>query len=230
MIAENVSFLIAFGAGVASFLSPCILPMIPAYIMYMTGSQVESTGDTHKTSIKRTLMFVLGFTIVFVIMGSSASVIGKTFAQNRFLFSKISGIIIVLFGIKMTGKLPLGFLNREKKLEAPKVVNTWSGALLMGVAFAAGWTPCFGPILASILLFAGASDTVLHGTLLLLVYSIGMGIPFVLTAVFLKEITKWLSKIEKTIQHLPLISGIVMILFGLLVFFDQIKKISGLLI
>ncbi len=230
MIAENVSFLIAFGAGVASFLSPCILPMIPAYIMYMTGSQVETNADSRKKSILRTLVFVLGFTIIFVIMGSSASVIGKAFAQNRIFFTKLSGVVIVLFGLKMTGKISLGFLSREKKLEAPKVVNSWSGALLMGIAFAAGWTPCFGPILASILIFAGASDTVLHGTLLLLVYSIGMGIPFILTAIFLKEITRWLSKIEKTIQHLPLISGIIMIIFGLLVFFDQVKKISGLLI
>jgi len=230
MLAENVPFYIAFGAGVLSFFSPCILPLIPAYILYLTGSNIDENTNNRVFALKRTLGFVIGFTIIFVIMGTTASFIGQAFARNRDIFIKIGGLIIIIFGLKMTGILNLKVLNIEKKSEGPKQIKSWFGAVLMGMAFAAGWTPCFGPILASILVFAGATGTVVKGMLLLLTYSLGMAIPFIITALFINAITKAIRKIEKVIRYMPQISGIIIIIFGLLIFFDKIKIISGLLI
>lgn len=227
----DVPIHMAFGFGFLSFFSPCILPLIPVYIMYMTGVSMESELEERRAlALKRTLAFVLGFTIIFMIMGTSASLIGKVFARNKGIFSKISGLLIIIFGLHMTGILKLSFLNVEKKMKAPKKVTNWFSSTLMGMAFAAGWTPCFGPVLASILVFAGNSDTVLKGSFLLLIYSIGMAIPFILTALFIGTFTKIMNKGEKFIKYIPIIGGIIMIIFGLLVFFNKMTYISGLLL
>ena len=169
MFASDVSLPIAFGAGFLSFFSPCILPMIPAYIMYITGSSVESDVTRKRMlALTRTLAFILGFTIVFVIMGSSATLIGKVFIRNKDIFSKISGLIIIVFGLNMMGIINLRFMNLDKRVAAPKKIVNWFSSMLMGMAFAAGWTPCFGPVLASILIYAGGAETISKGVILLL--------------------------------------------------------------
>lgn len=230
-IAGDVSFGLAFGAGFLSFFSPCILPLIPVYIMYMTGVTVEEDLKKNRMiALTRTLGFVIGFTIIFMIMGTSASFIGKIFIRNKNIFSKISGILIVLFGLKMMDIIKLDFLSIEKKLSAPKKMTSWFSSILMGMAFAAGWTPCFGPILASILIYAGTSATVSKGIYLLLVYSIGMAIPFILTALFINVFNNFLKKYEKAISYIPKIGGFIMVIFGLLVFFDKMMIISQLLL
>ncbi len=226
----DVSFPMAFGFGFLSFFSPCILPMIPVYIMYITGVSMESeVEDNRALALKRTFAFVLGFTIIFMIMGTSASLIGKIFARNRGIFSKISGALIIIFGLSMTGILKLDFLSMERKMKAPKKMTNWFSSTLMGMAFAAGWTPCFGPVLASILVFAGNSATVGKGSFLLFVYSLGMAIPFMLTALFIGTFTKLMKKGEKIMKYVPMVGGILMIIFGLLIFFDKMKYIGGLL-
>lgn len=231
MGAESVSLPLAFGAGFISFFSPCILPMIPVYIMYITGINVEDELDKKKLfALSRTLGFVLGFTIVFMIMGTSASFIGKLFVKHKILFTKISGLLIFLFGLKMTGLINFNLLNREKKVKSPKEITSWISSVLLGMAFAAGWTPCFGPVLASILLYAGGTSTVGTGVYLLLVYSIGMAVPFILTALFINQFSAFMKKTERIMKYVPVISGVIMIMFGILVFFDQVKYISGLFI
>ncbi len=226
----DVSLPMAFGFGFLSFFSPCILPMIPVYIMYITGVSMESELEERRVlALKRTFAFVLGFTIVFMIMGTSASLIGRIFIRNKGVFSKISGVLIIFFGLNMAGILKLNFLNIEKKMKAPKKITNSFSSTLMGMAFAAGWTPCFGPVLASILVFAGNSDTVLKGSFLLLIYSIGMAIPFILTALFIGIFTKLMNKGERFMKYVPTIGGWLMIIFGLLVFFDKMRYISGLL-
>lgn len=226
----DVSLPMAFGFGFLSFFSPCILPMIPVYIMYITGVSMESELEERRVlALKRTFAFVLGFTIVFMIMGISASLIGRIFIRNKGVFSKISGVLIIFFGLNMAGILKLNFLNIEKKMKAPKKITNSFSSTLMGMAFAAGWTPCFGPVLASILVFAGNSDTVLKGSFLLLIYSIGMAIPFILTALFIGIFTKLMNKGERFMKYVPTIGGWLMIIFGLLVFFDKMRYISGLL-
>lgn len=227
----SVSLPVAFGAGFLSFFSPCILPMIPVYIMYITGINVEDELEKKRLfALSRTIGFVIGFTIIFMIMGTSASFLGRLFVRNKDIFTKVSGFLIVLFGLKMTGLINLNFLNREKKVKAPKQIKTWLGSVLLGMAFAAGWTPCFGPVLASILIYAGGSSTLARGVYLLLAYSIGMAVPFILTSLFINQFSVFMKKTENIMKYIPIISGVVMIIFGLLVFFNKMMLISGLLI
>ena len=230
MFTQDVSILIAFGAGVFSFFSPCVLPMIPAYIMYLTGSRVEDDlKDMRRLAVIRTLGFILGFTIVFLIMGASASIIGRVFARNRIVFSRISGLIIMFFGLNMLGLFSLEKLRIRRRVRKQKPVKSWFQGVLMGLAFAGGWTPCFGPILASILVYAGGMDMA-KGIFLLLVYSLGMGIPFLLTAGFIEVFLRWLDKNQRILNYLPKIGGLVVFIFGLLIFTNKIVEITRLLI
>lgn len=227
----DVSIPIAFWAGIISFFSPCLLPMIPAYIMYITGVNMEDELQKRRLlAIVRTLGFILGFTIIFMIMGTSASFLGKIFAQNKNIFTKVSGLLIILFGLNMMGIFKLNILNMEKRMSAPKRITNWFSSLLMGMAFAAGWTPCFGPVLASILLYAGGSATVSKGVLLLFIYSLGMAIPFLLTAIFINVFIKFMEKADRFMKYMPMISGIIMVIFGILVFFNKVINISRILL
>lgn len=228
---ENVSLSIAFVAGFLSFFSPCILPLIPVYIMYMTGVSLEDELEKRRIfALTRTIGFIIGFTIIFMIMGTSASFLGKIFIKNKGIFSKVSGILIVVFGLNMMGIIKLGFLNMGKKLKVPKKMTNWFSSVLMGMAFATGWTPCFGPVLGSIVIYAGGSDTVSKGIYLLLIYSFGMAVPFMLTALFINVFNKLMVKAEKFIEYIPKISGFIMVIFGILVFFNKVVNISRLLI
>lgn len=227
----DVSIPIAFGAGFLSFFSPCILPLIPAYIMYITGVNMEDELEKKRLfALTRTLGFVIGFTIIFMIMGTSASFLGKLFIRNKEVFSKISGLLIVLFGLNMMGILKLKFLNFERRTKAPKKITNWFSSILMGMAFAAGWTPCFGPVLASILMYAGGAATVSKGVYLLLIYSVGMGVPFILTALFINVFTNFINKADKFLKYMPIISGFIMVVFGLLIYFNMMINISRFLL
>lgn len=231
MLTADISYPIAFGAGFLSFFSPCIIPLIPAYIMYLTGATMEEeVKEKRLFALIRTLGFVIGFTIIFMIMGTSASFIGKIFIRNKNLFSKISGLLIIFFGLNMMGILKIGVLNMERRVAAPKKMTNWFSSTLMGMAFAAGWTPCFGPVLASILVYAGGTDTVSKGIILLLIYSIGMAIPFILTALFINVFVDFMNRAEKFIVYLPKIGGFIMVIFGLLVFFNKVINISRFLL
>jgi len=228
---ENVSLSIAFGAGVLSFFSPCILPLIPAYIMYITGISVRDELSNNKILVlTRTLGFVIGFTMIFIIMGTSASFLGRIFVRNKEIFSKISGMLIILFGLKMMGILNLQFLDMQKKFKINMKTTNWFGSILMGMAFAVGWTPCFGPVLASILIYAGSSDTVSKGIYLLLTYSIGMAIPFILTALFIDIFSKVFNRTKKIMIYIPKVCGVIMVVFGVLMFLNKLIDISRLFI
>lgn len=228
---RDVSIPIAFWAGLISFFSPCLLPMIPAYIMYITGVNMEDELQKRRLlAIIRTLGFILGFTIIFMIMGSSASFIGKIFAQNKSIFTKVSGLLIIFFGLNMMGIFKLNILNMEKRMSAPKRITNWFSSLLMGMAFAAGWTPCFGPVLASILLYAGGAATVTKGVFLLFIYSLGMAIPFLFTAIFINVFIKFMERADRFMKYMPMISGIIMVIFGILVFFNKVINISRILL
>ncbi|HLR21662.1 MAG TPA: cytochrome c biogenesis protein CcdA [Tissierellaceae bacterium] len=231
LLTENISYTVALAAGFLSFFSPCIIPLIPAYIMYLTGvTMEEDLKDKRLLALSRTLGFIIGFTIIFVIMGTSASFMGKVFIRNKKIFAKISGLLITFFGLNMMGIFNIGFLNRTRQVSTPKKVTNWFSSTLMGMAFAAGWTPCFGPVLASILVYAGGTDTVSKGVILLLIYSIGMAIPFILTALFINIFIDLVNRTEKFLIYLPKIGGLIMVIFGLLVFFDKVINISRWLI
>lgn len=229
MGAQDVSIPIAFIAGILSFFSPCILPLIPVYIMYLTGTTAEAeVSERRLFAVTRTLGFILGFTVIFMIMGLSASFLGQIFAQNRMLLLRISGIVMILFGLNMMGILKLSFIKLPSLVKSPKTVTSFFSAFVMGLAFAAGWTPCFGPVLASIVIFAGATSTVSQGVMLLLVYSLGMAIPFLLTALFINTFNRLLDKTEKFIKYVPKISGVILIIFGLLILTNKIVQLTTL--
>lgn len=230
MLTNDISLPIAFGAGFLSFFSPCLLPMIPAYIMYITGVDVEDDLSKMKMrALIRTMGFVIGFTAIFMTMGSSASLLGRVFIQNKNIFFKVSGALIILFGLNMMGLLRFNFLASDKRVKSPKKITSWFSSVLMGMAFAAGWTPCFGWVLASILVFAGTAATVSTGVLLLFIYSLGMALPFILTALFINVFINWMAKAEKFMKYMPIISGFILVVFGLLIFFNKMTMISSFL-
>ncbi len=230
MFLKEVSWGMAFLAGFLSFFSACILPLIPAYIMYITGTSIEAEVNKRRIfALTRTLGFILGFTIIFMIMGVSVSFIGRIFVRNRDIFSKISGLLIILFGLNMIGLLNFGVLKKIN-IKAPKKITNWFSSILMGMAFAAGWSPCFGPVLGAILVYAGGTETVGQGVLLLLIYSIGMAIPFILTALFINKFIELMDKYEEYLKYINIVGGSLLVLFGLLVFFDRVVDISRLLV
>lgn len=228
---NDVSVAMAFGAGFLSFFSPCILPLIPAYIMYITGGMMEEElKDRKMLALTRTFGFVLGFTIIFMILGISASYIGKMFMKNREIFTKLSGLLIIIFGLNMTGIIELGALNKEVRFKAPKKMTNWFSAILMGMAFAAGWTPCIGVVLGTILIYASTTATVSAGVYLLLAYSVGMAIPFLLTALLINQFGKFLLKSEKALLYITKLGGVIIVLFGILMTLNKLSIFTNLFI
>jgi cytochrome c-type biogenesis protein len=197
--------------------------------MYLTGTTAEEDVNKQKLfALTRTFGFILGFTVIFMIMGLSASALGQLFARNRLLLLRISGIVMIIFGLNMMGFLKLKVIKIPQLIESPKNVTSFFSAFVMGLAFAAGWTPCFGPVLASIVLYAGATATVGQGVILLLVYSLGMAIPFLLTALFINVFNKLLDKTDKYIKYVPKLSGLILIIFGLLIITNKLVQLSNL--
>lgn len=221
----ELTLLGVFIAGFLSFFSPCILPLIPAYIGYIAGN---SDGDTNKLrNLSRTLGFVLGFSIIFILMGATASFLGSFMIQNKSFLAKFGGIIIFILGVQMTGVININFLNIEKRSRMPKVVN-WFSSVLIGMAFAAGWTPCIGPILGTILIYASTQETVQTGILLLFVYSLGIGIPFIITSVAIDQFNKLILKFETKFSILKKVSGFLIAIIGILMFMNKLSFITNL--
>ena len=229
----DVSVFAAFFAGLISFVSPCVLPLIPAYVSYITGISVsdltEGRGDTFRIFIS-SLVFVLGFSIIFILLGASATFIGAFMVKNLNIISKVAGIIIIVFGLHLTGIIRIKFLLFEKKVHAGGVKVSLLGTFLMGLAFAFGWTPCVGPILAGILGIAATKTSIFEGIILLTFYSAGLGIPFILTAVATGTFVNFFSKLKKHFRKIEIVSGIFLIFIGILIFFDMFGKLSAYLI
>jgi len=227
---ENVSVLFAFTAGILSFLSPCIFPLIPAYVANLTGSTPGNNRIevSKRLLLARSLSFIMGFSVIFMIMGASASVLGQIFTHNRDIVQKLSGLLIIVFGLQMAGILNLRFLMKEKRWEAKQTgeKNVWR-SFILGISFGAGWTPCVGLALSSILLLAGSSNTVYSGMFLLFVYSLGLGIPFLAISLIITYSLGVVRKINQSLGFLSLINGWILIGMGLLLFTGQLQKISA---
>ena len=225
---DNVSIILAFSAGLLSFLSPCVLPLIPAYVSYLTGSAVADINDSKAklNLLYKSIGFIIGFTIIFLIMGASISSLGKLFAANQGTVRKVGGILIIVFGLHTTGILKIKALYSEKRL-LPLGDNKKSiSAMFIGMAFATGWTPCIGPILSSILIYAGSMDTIGKGILLLLFYSLGLAVPFLLTAFAIGSFSKYMRKFSKYLPAVSVISGVLMIIMGILVVTNKLAILS----
>lgn len=211
---------LAFGGGLVSFLSPCVLPLVPPYLIYLTGATIEHVAnDEEPRASKRAVMlsalvFVLGFSTVFVALGASASFIGGFIRAWSAQLSIVAGIAIILMGLHFLGLTRIGFLMREGRLPIPKPVGLW-GAYVMGLAFAFGWTPCIGPILAAILSVAASETTVTKGAGLLAVYSAGLGIPFLMAAFMVERFSAVFARMKKHLATVERAMGVLMILVGI---------------
>lgn len=233
METPHISYIGAFIAGLLSFLSPCVLPLIPSYITYITGlsfSELDTeqpSEQVRRKTILHSLAFVGGFTVVFVLLGASATYVGSFMQQHMDILRKAGGLLIIAFGIHVTGLVPLKWLLGEKRVSIKNKPAGYLGSFLVGLAFAAGWTPCIGPILASILMIAATEEKVTQGIVLLLLYSIGLGIPFILSSVALNRFIILFNRFKKHIRLFEIITGFFLIVVGLLIFTNWLSILAG---
>ena len=241
---ENVTLLAAFAAGLLSFISPCVLPLIPGYLSYISGLSLDEMRGTPQAAgsgaavavaapphVRRrilisSLAFILGFTLVFVAIGATASAIGKFVNHQLPLLGRIAGAVIIVFGLHTMGVLRIEWLYQEKRVQTRRRPAGFFGAMLVGIAFAFGWTPCIGPILSGILFLAGSTDTVAKGVRLLLVYSLGLGVPFFATALAINHFFAALSRIRRHYHKIELVSGMLLVIIGLLIFTNKFTVIA----
>src|SRR3954454_12189203 len=227
----DVTLLAALLAGLVSFLSPCVLPLVPPYLVYLAGSSLERlAGAEPKPRLRRetviaALLFVCGFSTVFVALGASASVIGAVIRAYSAKLSIVAGIAIIIMGLHFLGVFRISVLLREKRMDLAKPVGLW-GAYAMGLAFAFGWTPCIGPILAAILAVAAAEQTVARGAGLLAVYSLGLGIPFVIAAFAIEPFAAFLARFKKHLRRVEQVMGGLLVLTGIAFLTGSINEIS----
>jgi cytochrome c-type biogenesis protein len=229
---QNVTLLAAFAAGFLSFVSPCVLPLIPGYISFVSGVSVEDMRSDLAPATSRlqifltSLAFVIGFSIVFIALGASATAVGKFLFAKLPLLTKIAGAILIVFGLHTMGVFRLAFLETEKRVQSQRKPAGPLGALLVGVAFAFGWTPCIGPILGGILAIAGSKNSVGEGITLLAVYSLGLGIPFLITSLAINQFFGAAKKIRKYYHAIELASGALLIVIGVLIVTGQLTIIT----
>jgi cytochrome c-type biogenesis protein len=222
-------FIPVFLEGLASFLSPCVLPLIPAYMTYLTGQSMEAmTQDqkSHKTLIINSLAFILGFTIVFVLMGAAATKIGSYLLRHQHLIRRISAVLIIFFGLFHADLIPVRFLNYERRLQVNMKKQGIFTSLLIGMGFSIGWTPCIGPILTSVLLMAANTQTLASGMLLLAVYALGLGLPFFLLAVGIRYLSKYFNLLNRHIGVIKSVSGIILIIIGIMIYFNLFARLA----
>jgi cytochrome c-type biogenesis protein len=228
-VGEQVTLVAAFLAGFLSFISPCVLPLIPGYISFISGASLEDMRGgglaARRHVLVRSFAFVLGFSVVFVALGASASAIGTFITGQLTILTKIAGALIILFGLHMMGVFRLAFLENEKRAQTQRKPAGPVGAFLVGLAFAFGWTPCIGPILAGILVVAGSRETIGEGVLLLAVYSLGLGVPFLLTSVAIDRFFSVAAAIRRHYHAIELASGGLLVAIGVLIFTEQLTVI-----
>jgi cytochrome c-type biogenesis protein len=231
MVADVTIFAALF-AGLVSFLSPCVLPLVPPYIAYLAGTSLERLADAEpEPRVKRetllaAALFVAGFSTVFVALGAGASVIGSVLRFYSHELSIVAGIAIIVMGLHFLGLTRIGFLYRQARLEVPKPVGLW-GAYVMGLAFAFGWTPCIGPILAGVLAMAATSENISRGVFMLAVYSAGLAIPFLLTAVGINQFLGFYQRFRRHLHAVEIGSGVLLLAVGCLIFVDRLTLLSG---
>ncbi len=226
-MSNNVTLIAAFAAGFLSFISPCVLPLIPGYVSFVSGVSLEDMrGDAAVSSARRhvlitSLLFVLGFSLVFIALGATASVVGRFLFEKQPLLAKIAGVLLVIFGLHTMGVFRIPFLETEKRMQSDRKPAGALGAILVGIAFAFGWSPCIGPILGGILALAASKDTVWEGVELLAVYSEGLGIPFLLTSMAINQFFAFSKRIRKHYHAIELVSGGLLVAIGVLIFTNQ---------
>ena len=218
-------YLIAFGAGLISFLSPCVLPLIPGYISYISGQSLQEILNKKEINFFPLILFCLGFSTVFVLLGASASFLGQTLLQNSEILRIVAGIVIIIFSLQLIGKINIPYLNFEKRFDAKESRNILF-PYVIGVAFGFGWTPCIGPILGSILALASIEETLTRAVVLLILYSLGLAIPFVLSGYLIQRFLLFSKNFRKNINLISKIGGIILLVTGILILTNQLQAIG----
>ena len=217
-----IELLIAFGAGLISFLSPCVLPLIPGYISFITGNSLNELLESKKIDIRPLILFTLGFSFVFIIFGAAASYLGQVLLQNSETLRIIAGLIIIIFSLQLIGIININFLNFEKKIYTQKNNNIWF-SFIIGMAFGFGWTPCIGPILGSILALASTEETIYKAILLLSFYSLGLAIPFILSGYLMQKFLLFSKNFKRNINLVTKGGGIILLITGILILTNQLQ-------
>ena len=227
-MADNVSLVAAFGGGMLSFVSPCVLPLVPGYLSLMSGVSVTELSAADRSHIVRsTLLFVAGFTLVFTLLGLTATAVGQALLDHRTVLNRVAGAVVIVMGLFLAGVVTPRRLMADTRFHiSPSAMGAWAPPV-MGMAFAFGWTPCIGPILAGVLTLASNESRIERGALLLVVYSLGLGVPFVLTGVALGRLTGVFTWFRRHFRVLNLVSGALLVAFGFLLFTNQLGWLSG---
>jgi len=217
--------LVAFGAGLISFLSPCVLPLIPGYISYISGSTFNELIEKKNIDLTPIILFTVGFSIVFIIFGAASTYLGQVLLQNSYELRVAAGLVIILFSLHIIGIINLKFLNYEKRIET-KTNNNFYSPIVIGMAFAFGWTPCIGPILGSILVLAATEDSINKGILLLISYSLGLALPFILSGYLIQKFLTFSKNFKKNINLVSKIGGIILLITGVLILTNQLQALG----
>jgi cytochrome c-type biogenesis protein len=231
----QISLIAAFSAGLLSFVSPCVLPLVPSYISYITGLSVEQLTDANerakfkKAILVNALLFIGGFSAVFIAFGASASLLGQLLITYQDALRRLGGILIIVFGLYLLGILNLNFLKVEHRFQFRNRPAGYFGSFLVGVAFAAGWTPCVGPVLGSILLYASTTDSLLNGVVLLTCYSLGLGLPLFLTALGVDRFLAYFKEVRAYLWGVSTVSGVLLVVVGVLIYANSLTLITSFL-
>ena len=225
----GVGFAVAFAAGLLSFLSPCVLPLIPSYVGYLTGMSVEEVERRRGTAVLHGLWFVAGFSLVFVLLGAAASAVGNLLRDYQVWLGRVGGVLLILFGVYLLGILRPAFLMRERRIELARKPLGYFGSGVVGFTFGAAWTPCIGPILGGILTLAATQAGLGRGVALLAVYALGLGVPFLLTALALDRFLVWFQRFRPYIVWVDRIAGAMLIVLGILLVTDSFTLPAGYL-
>ena len=220
-----IELIVAFGAGLISFLSPCVLPLIPGYISYISGSSINELVEKKNINLIPIVLFTVGFSIVFIIFGAASTFLGQVLLQNSYELRIVAGLVIIVLSLHIIGVINLKFLNYEKRIHTNVSKNFFS-PILIGMAFAFGWTPCIGPILGSILVLASTEESLGRGILLLSFYSIGLAIPFILSGYLMQKFLIFSKNFKKNINKVSKIGGIILLLTGLLIITNQLQALG----
>jgi cytochrome c-type biogenesis protein len=220
-----IELFIAFGAGLISFLSPCVLPLIPGYISFISGSSLNELLAKKKINLIPLILFTLGFSFVFIIFGATASYLGQVLLQNSQTLRVIAGLVIIIFSLQLIGIINISFLNFEKKIYTKKNNDIWF-SFIVGMAFGFGWTPCIGPILGSILALAATEETIFKAIILLSFYSLGLAIPFILSGYLMQRFLMFSKNFRKNINLVSKIGGVILLITGILILTNQLQVLG----
>ena len=225
-----LNLIIAFGAGLISFLSPCVLPLIPGYISYISGESLGDIVDKQKKILLKTILFSLGFSLVFISFGATASFVGNLLLEYSNSLRIVAGLVIIIFSLQLIGILNLNFLNKEKRIYTKNYSNNLFFPLMVGAAFGFGWTPCIGPVLGSILALAATESSIGKGILLLSFYSLGLAIPFVLSGYGISKFLEFSKNFKKNIRRISISGGIILLITGILIITNKLQIIGYFLL